>query len=174
MGHYLLLYFVVNSVFESKSYKKLCVAIGSIMNSPVPTRLEGLFPGILQSQDDPWGKVPLLIIGLPSKPILGPQGWWGRAVWPTTKPEKQWWPGVASVATHNPSTSTNAFHLFRYCKAWGQESSLISLLFSFLFLPLFEALVVPRKSFPWLSDKMFWVFISRKWLFKMSGLFIHL
>lgn len=64
------------------------------------------------------------------------------------KSRKSWWSEVALMATHNPFTSIDVFHLSCSCKKWEKGSCLSRLLFSFLFLALFEALVVPRKALP--------------------------
>lgn len=84
----------------------------------------------------------------PSKSHTETIEWWGVAMGLSIKCRKSWWPEVALMATHNPFTSIDIFHLSRSCKKWEKRSCLSHLLFSFLFLALFEALVVPRKSFP--------------------------
>lgn len=149
--HYLLLSFVLNSVFESKSYKNLCVSTDITVNSPIPTGLKGLFQKFYRAMMTHQETVPFLIGSkkqAPSKSHTETIEWWGVAMGLSIKCRKSWWPEVALMATHNPFTSIDIFHLSRSCKKWEKRSCLSCLLFSFLFLALIEVLVVPRKSFP--------------------------
>lgn len=81
---------------------------------------------------------------------------------------------MALMATHNLCTPTVRFLYSGCCQRREKGTSYYSYFSHVYFYPSFEAVVVLRKSFPWLSDKMFWVFISRKSFFKMSGLPINL